>query len=146
MANRKKNDPEAAASIDTPTAAPEWLNQAAERPEAIMFERPGTWVTGTIVRYSQGFNPTFNRHYPIIVLDTPQGLRSVHVFHATLLTKLNELRPAPGERVGIKREADRTSGGGRQYAVFTIVVPDRQAADAIPDFSKYEQDDDGLPY
>jgi len=86
---------------------------------------PGDKLVGRLVRYDKApgrYGPCF-----LAVLDVAgegdkasQGAHLVAVWlsHAVLLEKFKELRPAPGESVGIKRLVD----AGKGYARYMVKV------------------------
>jgi hypothetical protein len=62
---------------------------------------PGDTVVGTVSRVDKGQNEYGT--YPIVTVHQADGTDvAVHAFHQALRTRLTELRPAPGEKIGIK--------------------------------------------
>ena len=105
--------------------------------------RPGDKLVGRLVRYDKArsrYGPCF-----LAVLDvseeSPQPITDPHLVavwlsHAVLLEKFKDLRPAPGERLGIKRLPNAAKGYAR-YVVKVdrpAEVPDWEALD-VPDES-----------
>ena len=53
--------------------------------------------------------------------EIPDGGRaSVWLFHEALLSRLKRLRPAKGDRIGIKRIGKATSGNDRQFVNYSV--------------------------
>ncbi len=62
----------------------------------------GDQLVGRVTRVDKGMNEY--GAYPIVTVQLDDGgdQVAVHAFHQALRTRLTELRPAPGERIGIK--------------------------------------------
>ena len=102
---------------------------------------PGDKLVGRVVRYDKAPG----RYGPCVlaVLDVAgEGhgphLVAVWLAHKVLLELFKELRPAPGERVGIKRVDD----SGKGYARYLVKVdrPEIEPAWETLDLPEYEED------
>lgn len=124
--------------------------------EAFQFKRPGDMITGKLLAVRTAFDANYKSgRYPVLVIasDDHKGeARSVHVFHLQLQTALNDKRPKIGDRVGIKRVADRESGTtGNTYRNYVVMVEGETDSSAVDwDTILHEEvtrdRDDDLPF
>lgn len=87
-------------------------------------QEPETWkpkvgdtVKGTIVRVSQRtseFGP-----YPLLSINTGNGIVEVHCFHSVLKNEVKEQRAQVGDRIGIKH-LGKTKG--KDYHGYRVIV------------------------
>src|SRR5205085_256955 len=96
---------------------------------------PGEKLVGEIVSISEregGFG-----RYPIVTLRSDDGAEiAVHAFRTVLASKLAEVRPKVGERLGVKYEGE-VAGAERRYHSYKVAV-DR--AERPVDWSSYSED------
>lgn len=95
--------------------------------------RPGDRIIGKLIRYDRGESNYGPRWIAVLHVDPsneyPHGyLCGVWLSHAVLVAKFKELRPKPGERVGVRRLEDSAKG----YAMYRVVVEGR--GPAIPEW------------
>ena len=123
---------------------------AEPRAESYKFTTEGDTLKGTVRRLELG--DTAYGPCRIVVVDTPDGPRSVWLIHDALLSQMRKLRPEPGDRIGIRYNGRQQSGAGRSYHSYTVVT-DRDAAGFSwdeeparqPAVDPWATDGDGVP-
>lgn len=108
----------------------------------------GDFVGGVIQRYDRASTEFRGerREHPICVLEVEHisgGAEvsrgdelGVWLLHTVLLSKFEELRPRPGERIGIRKTPSPPDKAYHDY----VVKVDRDPEDEeVPDFSKYKR-------
>jgi hypothetical protein len=100
----------------------------AESPEDVFYENlileVGDIVEGFILGYSKAMDQKFREGtYPILLIETPEGSRSVHVFHASMENGLVNCGAGVGDSVVIRRWDDKRNKADTQtYAYYQIAV------------------------
>lgn len=114
----------------------------AERPKAFIFKAEGDKLVGTVEDFSMGYDPTYrNDSYPIVIVkDEADGeLRSVHCFHATMMSGMERADPKIGERIGIVYKGERSpKGDGKPYKDFHVKIDRKAQAREVSFTSLYE--------
>ena len=84
----------------------------------------GDTVIGTVVVVDAGWSDFKNGYYPIITVQPDDGAPvAVHCFHDVLEKRVTDLRPEPGDTIGIKYQGKRkTKDGNREVAIYTVRV------------------------
>lgn len=101
------------------------------RPEA------GDVLTGTVDAVSKAWSDWSNSFYPLLTIKTDDGkLVDVHAFHATLQSRLMELKPKVGDALEIVYIGKRpTKDGKREVAVYKVKAPDATGEEVWGDLS-----------
>lgn len=108
----------------------------------------GDFVGGVIQRYDRASTEFRGerREHPICVLevehisggaDVRRGDEvGIWLLHTVLLSKFEELRPRPGERIGIRKTP---SPPDKQYHNYVVKVDRDPEDEQVPDFSRYQK-------
>lgn len=98
---------------------------------------PGAVLVGNVTEVGTGWSDYMKGHYPIVTVQ-PEGKGNpapvaVHCFHAALLSRMMDLRPKVGERIGIKYEGQRPhkSIPGQSVSVYIVKVDGRTDASDV---------------
>lgn len=89
---------------------------------------PGSMAIGKVIGLQKGWSDQSESFYPIVVIEdelTGNAL-SIHGFHFVLKDRLAALRPALGERIGIKMgDKVPSKDGRRSIQTYTVKVDGR---------------------
>ena len=92
----------------------------------------GDQIVGVIERYSHGTSSLTGDPVQIVWIEDDQGNRhSVWLNCAVLVSKFADLKPQPGERVGIRYMGKHEA---KNYKIFRVVVDRAAAPPAAPTF------------
>jgi hypothetical protein len=116
--------------------------------KAWIWDEDGATVMGEVVAIGERINPLTGDPYPIITLKLQGGEeRAVHGLQAALRGQIGQASPRLGERVGIKRGAEKRKPrdpARSPYWPFSVIIEGREDGSAI-DLGKYAQDSDDGP-
>ena len=73
----------------------------APESDAWIPENPGDQITGQIIDVDQAWSDVSDTFYPLLRIDTDDGIRTVHGFRTVLRNEIIKRRPIPGERITI---------------------------------------------
>ncbi|MFH1682144.1 MAG: hypothetical protein ABIH26_16070 [Candidatus Eisenbacteria bacterium] len=100
---------------------------------------------GEVVRYDKGPTAWGERWIAVLRREPDGDLWGVWLSHKVLVDLFRRMKPRPGERIGVKRLADKPAENGKPgYAKYTLVV-DRDDAEAGPDWENVEDPGDAAP-
>jgi hypothetical protein len=99
------------------------LNESSYDPA--LRPEPGDTIAGRVVKLTERPASPKGQAYPVIVLETAEGRRAIHVYHRVLRTQLYEnVTLAVGDELAIAYDGQRTSESGREYHAYrTLVQP-----------------------
>ncbi len=91
---------------------------------AFMFEEVGDMIVGKVSDIGEGFSQQYGSHPCVTIVDEKDGEeKSIHVFHSTMLSMFESKNPGLGERIALKRMADKKSPtSGHNYFRFLLKV------------------------
>jgi hypothetical protein len=98
----------------------------------------GEVLTGTVVELSVGHG-NWGAYPIVVILPDNAGAKeiAVHAFHHSLRNRLLELKPHPGERIGIQYKGmrDSKSKPGQTVAIYIVRIEGRDASTAWENLS-----------
>ena len=86
---------------------------------------PRDFIVGTLDHYDTGASRFGTRNIAVIRDEESGELRSVWLMASVLEAKFAELEPKPGERLYVKRHADRVNAVGTTYQTYSVRVEGR---------------------
>ncbi len=96
--------------------------------------KPGEMLVGTLARYERG-STSYGPCAIAIVEDETSGKQwGLWILHEVLKQEFTDLRPVPGERIGVKRLPDARNAAGQPYAKWLLRVDRPSGEQPIPDF------------
>ena len=105
----------------------------------------GDIIVGQVTGFSTGPAGEYGPR-PIIIMqdETTEETVSVWLLSQILIGAVQDARPRVGDRIGIKRLADRTGASGRTYKNWLVRV-DRKDGAEMPDLAKYMPSETLIP-
>ncbi len=111
------------------TTTKDAFRQAAENDDGSYpkswIPEPGDFIVGTLDHYDTGTSHFGARTIAVIRDEDSDELRSVWLMASVLEAKFAELEPEPGERLYVKRHADRVNAVGTTYQSYSVRVERR---------------------
>lgn len=91
---------------------------------AYIFDNPGDMIVGKLTDIGEAFSKQYGAHPCVTVVDEADGLeKSIHVMHSTMLSNFERLNPGLGDRIALKRMADKKStSSGFDYFRFLLKI------------------------
>jgi len=103
-------------------ASPDPLLAALDWERGIYWQAtgPGDSLVGTFERLDHRAKSN-GELFPVVEIRTDEGvLYAVWLFHTVLRQQFRAARPQPGERVAVRYDGQRQSGGGRPYHAYRV--------------------------
>jgi len=115
--------------VPPPEEAPDEIAKRLEedRPANLRLEEGESFI-GTYVRLDKGYT-SYGESWIMVLADDNGELHGLWLFHAALTNKLKKLRPAPGDRIGIKYLGKRQGSSGNDYADYAVASGAEKAFD-----------------